>query len=302
MAALINTSLTLSIEAPFDFEQTVTAHGWVALLPNHWNSENKRLLRIQQLIDGHVVQMVISQTRSADSPEIRIHVSHTKALSTNGKEEIIKIVRHMLRLDEDFSQLYATAGKKDAYYQPMMQGFGRLLRSPTVFEDLVKTICTTNIQWGGTKRMIKEIIDAFGHPFANDPEQKSFPSAQDLAQCDFETFNSKTNLGYRTDYIHLLARRITDGELDVESFLDPAIKTADLRKKLLAVKGIGNYAAATMLMLLGHYDALPVDSVFREFVFKKYFKGKSVAQARAEKIYKGWGKWKYLAYWYDMTR
>jgi len=176
------------------------------------------------------------------------------------------------------------------------------LRSPTVFEDLVKTICTTNIQWGGTKRMIKEIIDAFGHPFAADSRQKSFPSAWDIAQKDFKTFNAKTNLGYRTDYIHLLACRICNGELDVESFLNPAIKTADLKKKLLAIKGIGNYAAATMLMLLGHYDALPVDSVFREFVFKKYFKGKSVPQARAEKIYKGWGKWKYLAYWYDMTR
>ena len=44
-------------------------------------------------------------------------------------------------------------------------GIGRLLRSPTVFEDLVKVICTTNVQWGGTKRMVRELVDAFGLPF-----------------------------------------------------------------------------------------------------------------------------------------
>ena len=71
-------------------------------------------------------------------------------------------------------------------------------------------------------------------------------------------------------------------------------------KKLLEIKGIGNYAAATLLMLLGRYDELPTDTVFRDFVSKKYFKGKSVVEKKAQSIYKSWGKWKYLAYWFEL--
>jgi len=98
----------------------------------------------------------------------------------------------------------------------------------------------------------------------------------------------------------LLAKNVSDGEIDLESLLDPEIPTSELKKKLLTIKGIGNYAAATMLMLLDHYDELPVDSVFKEFVSKKYFNGKKYSEKKAHKIYNKWGKWKYLAYWFDM--
>lgn len=294
-------SVTLVAGVPFDFEQTVTAHGWMRLLPYSWDNENKYLQRIQQISSGQVVHLQIKGNQSKENPEIHITILSSSTIYKNDELEVEKIVSHMLRLDEDFSGLYKTALKTGGHYLNMTQGFGRLLRSPTVFEDVVKTICTTNIQWAGTKRMVKEIVDAFGNSFNADPIQKSFPSAKDITGYRFNEFIDITNLGYRAEYIYELAQRISNGDLDIESFTDGHISTADLRKKLLSIKGIGNYAAATLLMLLGHYDALPVDSVFREFVFKKYFKGKVVTQKKAEDIYRSWGHWKYLAYWYDMT-
>jgi len=55
-----------------------------------------------------------------------------------------------------------------------------------------------------------------------------------------------------------------------------------------------------MLMLLGRYDELAVDTVFREFVRTKYFKGRKVSDQKAAAVYDGWGEWKYLAYWFDI--
>ena len=100
--------------------------------------------------------------------------------------------------------------------------------------------------------------------------------------------------------MYLLSRRIADGELEPEQFLDPEIPTPELKKSLLRIKGIGNYAAATMLMLLGRYDELPVDSVFRQFVSQKYFGGAPMSDKDGAAIYDDWGKWKYLAYWFDV--
>ena len=41
-------------------------------------------------------------------------------------------------------------------------GAGRLLRSPTVYEDLVKSICTTNCTWAVTKKMVAALVAGLG--------------------------------------------------------------------------------------------------------------------------------------------
>jgi 3-methyladenine DNA glycosylase/8-oxoguanine DNA glycosylase len=107
-------------------------------------------------------------------------------------------------------------------------------------------------------------------------------------------------MGYRGPYVSEIARQVVAGKLDLEGWLTSDLPTPDLKKELLAVKGVGNYAAATMLMLLGRYDELAVDTVFRDFVSKKYFGGDRPADAEMAAVYEKWGEWKYLAYWFDI--
>jgi 3-methyladenine DNA glycosylase/8-oxoguanine DNA glycosylase len=93
---------------------------------------------------------------------------------------------------------------------------------------------------------------------------------------------------------------VASGELDVEALPNANLPTPELRKRLLAIKGVGPYAAATLLMLLGRYDELAVDTVFRLFVSKRYFNGQRPSDAEARAVYDDWGRWKYLAYWFDI--
>ena len=67
----------------------------------------------------------------------------------DGAPEALDVVRHMLRLDEDLSRFYAMVADDDQLAWAK-RGAGRMLRSPTVFEDVVKTVCTTNCAWSGT--------------------------------------------------------------------------------------------------------------------------------------------------------
>jgi 3-methyladenine DNA glycosylase/8-oxoguanine DNA glycosylase len=78
------------------------------------------------------------------------------------------------------------------------------------------------------------------------------------------------------------------------------IPSAEIKKDLLAIKGIGNYAAASILMLLGRYDEIPVDSVFQQLMEKKYFPDRDFELKEALAIYEKWGRWQYLAYWFDL--
>ncbi|MCK5428626.1 MAG: hypothetical protein KAI94_04095, partial [Anaerolineales bacterium] len=115
-----------------------------------------------------------------------------------------------------------------------------------------------------------------------------------------QNFADSVRLGYRTEYVYQLAQRITSGELDLEGLQNTDLPTPELKKELLVIKGIGNYAVATLLMLIGRYDELAVDTAFRQFVSKKYFDGERPTDAEAQTIYAEWGEWKYLAYWFDI--
>lgn len=115
-----------------------------------------------------------------------------------------------------------------------------------------------------------------------------------------EEFKDRVRLGYRAGYIYELSARINSGGLNLNDLINTSTSTAEVKKRLIEIKGVGNYAAASMLMLLGRYDQIPVDTVFRSFMKVKYFKNKQFSEEEGLSIYEEWGRWKYLAYWNEM--
>jgi len=300
MAARINTTtLHLQTVQPFDFAATIDSHGWIMLAPNRWDARQRHWRRVERLRSGKVVLINARPRGNRGRVKIQLDIEHPGRLRVGEQEDVLARIAHMLRIDEDFSEFFALCANHPRR-QNVCAGAGRLLRSADLFEDLVKTLCTTNIQWGGTCRMVENLVNDLGESFAGDATLKAFPSAQAIAALPLAEFKARVNLGYRSDYVHLLAQRITTGELDLDDLRDPQLDTTEVRRRLLAIKGIGGYAAATLLMLLGHYDQLPVDSVFRQFVSRHYFDGLEVTDRDAQAIYAHWGRWKYLAYWFDI--
>jgi hypothetical protein len=54
-------------------------------------------------------------------------------------------------------------------------------------------------------------------------------------------------------------------------------------------------------MLLGRYEELAIDSEMRAFVRQRYFDGKHPRDKEIRAVYEEWGRWRYLAYWFDPT-
>ena len=286
--------------APFDFSSTAFSHGWVVLPPNAWDPVDKVVHRVQGLDRGEVVVMEISGKGTINDPRIHMKVHSSRKLATEQRVEINNAVSSMFRLEEDLSEFYRLCKKKGRHWLKLTGGMGRLLASPTVFEDLIKTICTTNIQWGGTKRMVAGLVECLGLSFAENKSLKTFPTPETIAAQSPDAFSETMGLGYRGPYIHELAQRVAGGDLNLEAFRDQSIPTTELRSELMAIKGIGAYAAAVMLTLLGRYDYIAADTVFRDFVSQHYFEGQSPEPAAVQSIYEDWGTWKALAYWFEM--
>ena len=294
---IYKSELVLSPQNPFNLAYVFDSHGWSDLLPNQRHPQGLR--RVEKLGSGQVVLLDIGKQIS-QSADILVEVNSTAELSAAEKEEILEKIRTMLRLNEDISEFYTLCRSAPEPWNKIQPGQAKLLCSPGVFEDVIRSICTTNIQWGGTKRMVNALVNTLGESFAGEPQLKAFPEPGVLAETAPEVFSETIRLGYRSDYVHLLGKQVNAGELDLESLRTSNLSTPDLKKELLKIKGIGSYAAATLLMLLGRYDELPMDTVFRSFVQRKYFNGEKVPDAQAAEIYQDWGEWKYLAYWVDL--
>ena len=283
--------LTQSAHPPFSLSAVVRSHGWIRLAPFREDERTGGLTYVGRLQSGRVVELLVQETSDGVSVEVQGPLSEAET------EDVGRQVAWMLALDQDSSAFYALARQEPKLAHVEEQAKGRILRSPTLFEDTVKTILTTNTSWGGTIRMVEALVSRFGPPLPADPTRYAFPAPDQLAATDVDTLRAETRLGYRAPYVLELARQVAGGALDLEGLKTSNVPTPELRQQLLAIKGVGDYAAANLLMLLGRYDFIPVDSWARKMVSQEWYDGQPVGRAEVEAAFERWGAWKGLAYW-----
>jgi N-glycosylase/DNA lyase len=230
------------------------------------------------------------------------HVAVTTSRRLNKTEtaRVFRDARHILRLDDDLAPFYLATAADPDFEWIGKQGAGRMLRSPTVFEDLVKMICTTNCSWSLTEKMVTGLVENLGRE--SDDGRKSFPTAEAMASMPVKFYVDEVRSGYRAPYLKELADRVASGELNVETWLATDVPTADLVKQIKGVKGAGNYAAENLLKLLGRYDGLALDSWTRAKFFKVRNNGRKANDKKIERYYSRFKEWRGLALWCDVTR
>jgi 3-methyladenine DNA glycosylase/8-oxoguanine DNA glycosylase len=283
--------LDLIARPPFSLLAVIQSHGWARLDPFNFDVERGKLSYVHRLNTGRVVELQISET----SRGVKVGVG--TELNKAEKTELSQAVTWMLCLDQEFSAFYDLARNEPKLQQVVNKAQGRLLRSPNLFEDVIKTILTTNTAWGGTIRMTQALVTQFGDQLPGKSTRYAFPSPESIANSDEQTLREVTRLGYRSPYILHLAREIVSGNLDLESLKGSELPVAELRRILLSIKGVGDYAAANLLMLLGRYDYLTIDSWALKMVSHEWYDGAPVSAKEVEAAFQDWGEWKGLAYW-----
>lgn len=281
---------SISTPPEFNFKNTIRSHGWYDLRPFELDSENEALVYIfRDRVSGRPVTGKIRHRGD------KLLVEITGDIDISG---VKRDVRHMLRLDESFSDFYAIASKGRIKWAADNSA-GRLLRSATVFEDLVKSLSTTNCSWGLTRIMTANLTELLGEKTSDG--RSAFPTASAMAAVGPEFYRNEIKAGYRSPYFAELAESVAAGDIDPESWLTSDLPTYELKKEIKKIKGIGDYAAENLLKLLGRYDGLALDSWLRSGFYKKHNRGKKCSDKKIASHYQGYGEWQGLAIWCDMT-
>ena len=288
--------MELKIPTPptFNFKRTVISHGWYGLLPFSLDSQKWELTRVIDLGRKPPVTVVMSGRKNY------VKVTTSRSLGKAEQAKVQRDVRHILRLDDDLQAFYLSIDADPDFAWIGTQGAGRLLRSPTVFEDLVKMICTTNCSWALTVKMVTGLVENLGQE--SDDGRKTFPTAEVMAAKPLQFFVDEVRAGYRAAYLKELAERVASRELDVEQWLQSPHTTPELIKELKGIKGVGNYAAENLLKLLGRYDGLALDSWTRARFYEIRNSGRKANDKKIARYYDRFNEWRGLALWCDVTR
>ena len=281
-----------------DLWRTIMSHGVADLPPNRIDEEARTLETTVAVPRGRPQTVIVREERGGKAA--------LTAPAGKRSEAVLDGVRHMLRIDEDLSEFYALAAE-DPDLAWVTEGAGRLMRSQTVYEDVVKTICTTNTAWSGTVRMVSGIVEHLGEPALGAPSEgpfgHAFPSPAAMAAAPESFYRDVARTGYRGAYLRSLAESVALGEIDLEALAtaDPDdLPDDEVAARLLALPGVGPYAAAHIMMLIGRYSRLVLDSWTRPTYAS--LNGRKAKDAAIERRFRRYGRYSGLAFWLFLTR
>jgi N-glycosylase/DNA lyase len=287
--------MTIPIPAGFHFRTTVNSHGWYDLPPFRASEDRSHLSTILSLTANKHVAVTIRETGAVltVSNDSKVRLTRTE------QERIKNIVRSMLRMDEELTSFYSLCRKLPHLRWVPKRGAGRILRSPTVFEDVVKMLFTTNCSWALTRIQTTNLTTKLGRRTADG--SYTFPTPAIIAQRSERWLRKELSCGYRAPYLLKLCRDIGKGTLDLEALRHSDLPTDELYRTLRTIKGIGHYAAGNILKLLGRYDYLGIDSWVRTRYSEIHRNGKPSSDAAIEKHYDQYGKWRGLVCLMEVT-
>lgn len=286
------TGSTITLRTPlgFDFVTTVTTYGYYMLAPNVWHKDTQRLDTVLRDANGNPVHAMLAATKDA------VKVRCDRAMSAADRHTIRTQAQRILRLDEPperFTQWHTLC--PDA----AQRKFGRLIRSATLFEDIVKTMTGCNVAWSQTIRMNQLLCEHFGGG--------AFPLPAQLADVPPEALKEICRVGYRAERIVRLAKAVRSGDLDLAWYELPDHDTPSLHKSLCKIYGLGDYAAGNLCQHLGRYDRMAIDSeTYRHFREVHGMKTPTDSaklrrlHARIHRHYDHYAPFQFLAYWFEL--
>jgi len=279
-------TLTLTVPADFSFRETLHAHGWRHLAPFQWNEDTQTLSRPQQMQGGQVSLLTL---RPGPAGTLEIACDPPA-----DPEELEQVTRRMLQMGLPLDQFHAFCAQHPHLAAIPAARQGRLLVSPTFWEDYVKVVLTTNTTWAQTKFMTARVAALYGTPLPADPARCAFPTPAQIAAVPLASFAQSARLGYRAASIHAVARQIAQGLLDLEAWRDPALPSPILWRQMLTLPGIGPYAASCLMLYAGRAERVNSDSVARALLAREL--GRAVNDKDVHAFFAPYAEWQGLVY------
>lgn len=285
------TTLTITPPGDYDLARDVCSYGYFILEPNHWDPESGTFTRVLDLPGG------AATARIDQPPSGRLRARFDRVLDRAEQPAARAALSRMLATDTAQGEV-RDFHRADPRWKK--SGRGRLFRSPTLFEDIIKTVTSCNVAWPSTIVMNRRLCEVFGRRAPSGGF--AFPTAAKLARAKPATLRARCRAGYRDARIVELARLFHRGDIDAAWLEDPANADDEVFGSLKSLPGIGPYAAANIMQLLGRFSRLPLDTESLRHARTVLGMDGTDAQLmkRLTAHYEPFGRHKFRSYWFEL--
>lgn len=291
--AATNCGLVIDLPSGFELSAAVCSYGFMMLAPNSWDPLQGEFSRPLRLQNDTAVMVTI---RQAAPQRLEVHIPAKigqlcAADELALKEQVVRMLR-LFEADADVARRFAALCPDLATGGPV----GRLFRSPSLFEDLVKTVTLCNCGWSRTISMNQALCKKIG--------KGAFPTARELARVSPRSLQRSCGVGYRAERIVHLARACFRGKVDL-SAMDASGATTEVEEQIEGLYGFGPFAVANALQLLGNYEHIPADSeTVRHLTQVRRCRGVTLENVQnvATRVYKKYAPFQFLRYWTELWR
>ncbi len=126
-----------------------------------------------------------------------------------------------------------------------------------------------------------------------------------MAAAPASFYKKVAGAGYRGPYLKALATSVAKSRVDLEALATAprdGLPDDEVAASLQALPGVGPYAAAHIMLMLGRYDQLILDSWTRPTCARLLGRKRPVSDRTIERRFKRYGPYAGLAFWLFLTR
>ena len=177
------------------------------------------------------------------------------------QEQLRNYVVRWFDLDRDLGPYYQLLQNSDLGYMVGKFSGLRMVGIPDVFEALCWCIIGQQINLTFAYTIKRRFVEAYGQSLEfEDRKYHTFPSPQQLEQVSMSDLKEMQFSRQKADYILNLAEVFRRGEVSYQSLAD--LEYEDQRKRLLGLRGIGEWTANYVLMkTFGDTQSIPFGDV-----------------------------------------
>ena len=259
---------------------TVRSHGWVGLKPWVWDESRGILSRPERIPSGQPATVSVSQSGP------RSLVVEVESGDPEDLEFARRAAERWLSTRWDPTPAISAALRYDRAIADFIgSGGGRMLRCTTFYEDFAKTVCTIQIAWSGTVRMVTGLIDEVG--------EGMFPTPAQVLDFGEQRLREKAKVGFRARTLYEATEQMLESGL-----LNEQGKGREERisyDDLIGLRGIGPYAASHVMALLHDFARIPVDSEVQSYCRDRF----GIEPKEIEAFFDRWCDYRFLGYKLD---
>ena len=213
--------------------------------------------------------------------------SGSVTLYETSEQDFYDIWYNYFDLGRDYGEIKKALARDDVMKKAVRYGSGIRILKQNLWETVVSFIISSSNNIPRIKGIIERLCALFGDEIEYMGEiYYSFPSAEKLSALSREDL-SPIRAGYRDKYILDAAQKFSGGILSDEYIC--SLKTAEAKKALMSVNGIGEKVANCILLFgLGRTESFPVDVWIKRIMEYCYFDSEqsieTISQAAADKF------------------